>query len=77
MEGYNVGGIRKILGIPKRYSIPLIVSTGLPYIREVQEEGFDDVGMEHGAKSSGGQSSMRYPMEQMIFSDEFGQKFDG
>jgi uncharacterized membrane protein YgcG len=106
MEGYNVGGIRKVLNIPRRYSIPLIVSTGLPYVREVEDEGFDDVGIEHGPNTninintntilssddsgSGGKSgngsgnrngsgkgrssgsTRRYPMEEVIFVDEFG-----
>jgi len=68
MEGYNVGGCRKALGIPKRYAIPLIVSTGLPFKRE--EEGVDDVGMEHGSGASG-RLSRRYPVEDVIFEDEF------
>ncbi len=73
MEGYNVGGIRKALGIPKRYAIPIIVSTGLPYQREKEEEGYDDVGMGHGPKtSSDGGSTLRYPMEEVIFHNGFG-----
>jgi nitroreductase len=67
MEGFNAGGLRKVLGIPKRYAIPLIVSTGLPYQREFEEEGFDDVGMEHGPKLS-----RRYPKEEVVFVNEFG-----
>lgn len=74
MEGFNAGGIRKVLGIPRRYAIPLIVSTGLPYKREVEEEGFDDVGMGHGPKTQDGsnRSSKRYPVEEVIFENEFG-----
>ena len=67
MEGFNAGGIRKTMGIPKRYAIPLIVSTGLPYRREEEEEGLDDAGMAHG--SPGGDSSLataRYPLEDML-----------
>jgi len=33
MEGYTTWGIRKALKIPRRYTIPLIVTTGRPYIR--------------------------------------------
>lgn len=30
MEGINAAGIRRVLGIPRRYAIPLIVATGRP-----------------------------------------------
>jgi len=78
MEGFNAGGIRKVLAIPRRYAIPLIVSTGVPYQREVEEEGFDDVGMEHGPKSHsrGGGSTRRYPLEDVVFLNEFGVEGD-
>lgn len=73
MEGFNIGGLRKVLNIPRRYTIPLIVSTGSPYQREVEEEGFDDVGMEHGPKTSPDRGfTLRYPKEDMIFSNGFG-----
>ena len=62
MEGFNAGGIRKVLGIPRQYSIPLIVSTGLPYRREAEEEGEDDVGMGHGsALLKSDNESSRFP----------------
>lgn len=64
MEGYNVGGIRKALGIPRRYSIPIIVSVGTPFIRD--EEGMDDIGMEHGAGLTN-----RYPKDDVILDDSF------
>eukprot|EP00555_Chaetoceros_dichaeta_P002170 CAMPEP_0198252330 /NCGR_PEP_ID=MMETSP1447-20131203/2829_1 /TAXON_ID=420782 /ORGANISM="Chaetoceros dichaeta, Strain CCMP1751" /LENGTH=386 /DNA_ID=CAMNT_0043937523 /DNA_START=30 /DNA_END=1190 /DNA_ORIENTATION=+ len=73
MEGYNIGGIRKVLGIPRRYAIPIIVSTGAAFKGE--EEGIDDVGMAHGAP--GGSSlpgTERYPFEEVVFGDEgFGE----
>ena len=65
MEGFNIGGVRKSLGIPKRYSIPLIVSTGLPFKRE--QERKDDVGMSHGPGSS---LTKRYASEDVIFENE-------
>jgi len=68
MEGYNVGGIRKALGIPKRYGIPIIVSVGMPFIRD--KEGMDDVGMEHGTGSKGGLTN-RYPKDEVILDDVF------
>ncbi len=72
MEGFNIGGLRKVLKIPKRYTIPLIVSTGSSYQREVEEEGFDDVGMEHGPKTSGRGFTLRYPKDEVIYYNEFG-----
>mmetsp|Transcript_952 Transcript_952/g.1662 ORF Transcript_952/g.1662 Transcript_952/m.1662 type:complete len:347 (-) Transcript_952:1285-2325(-) len=69
MEGFNVGGLRKVLRIPKRYGIPLIVSTGQPFLRK-QEECHDDVGMEHGTVSGRGMTR-RYPKEEMIMDDFF------
>lgn len=77
MEGFNAGGLRKALGIPRRFAIPLIVSTGLAYKREREEEGFDDVGMEHGPKSESRKSgsTRRYPMEEVIFANEFGKGY--
>ena len=73
MEGYNAGGIRKVLGIPRRFSIPLIVSTGVPYKREVEEEGEDDVGMGHGSPLlQSDNASSRFPVTDVIFGDSFG-----
>ena len=72
MEGFNVGGIRKELRIPRRFAIPLIVSTGLPYQKEMEEEGFDDVGMEHGPRNGNSRSTQRYPIEEVIYRNEFG-----
>ena len=68
MEGYNVGGIRRALNIPKRYAIPIIVSVGMPFIRD--EEGVDDVGMEHGIGPKGGLTK-RYPKDNVILDDVF------
>jgi hypothetical protein len=33
MEGFTAWGIRRVLKIPRRYTIPLIVATGRPFIR--------------------------------------------
>ena len=69
MEGFNAGGVRKALKIPRRYAVPLIISTGTPYQRDL-EEGEDDVGMNHGVQ--GGVSvTLRYPAEEVIFSNTF------
>lgn len=72
MEGYNIGGIRKVLNIPRRYSIPLIVSTGLEYKRnesEMDQDWADDAGMEHGSGVS--RLTPRYLMEDVIFENEY------
>lgn len=73
MEGYNVGGMRKVLGIPRRYAIPIIVSTGVAY--KGDENGTDDVGMAHGSPSGSNQlGTERYPFEEVVFGDgDFGE----
>ena len=68
MEGFDAQGIRNILGVPRRFGVPLIVSTGTSY-RGVEDEGVDDVGVSHG---NGGMSSPRYPMEDIVFGNMFG-----
>lgn len=68
MEGYNIGGIRRVLSIPRRYSIPLIASVGLPYER-INEDVNDDVGMQHGPGKN--QQTHRYPTSEVIFEEEF------
>ena len=67
MEGSNAGGIRKALRIPKRFVIPLIVSTGKPYASE--EDASDDVGVSHGASHL---ATSRYPANQVLYQNEFG-----
>jgi len=69
MEGFNAGGMRKMLRIPRRYSICLIVSTGKPYVR-VDDIKEDDVGMSHGVEN-GKSTTSRYPSEQVIFENYF------
>jgi len=70
MEGFNVGGIRRTLNIPKRYSIPVIVSTGVPFERDAEEEGEDAVGMKHGISPKGLSLTKRYPSQDVIFMNE-------
>ena len=56
MEGIDAVGIKKVLGVDpmQRYSIPLIVSTGLPYqhhhskrqhVRDVEDDGEEEEAM--------------------------------
>ena len=76
MEGFNGPGIRNALKIPRRYSIPLIVSTGLPYQRPTKEvkttiDSSDDVGMIHGQPETDN-GTPRYPTEDIVFGDVFG-----
>ena len=72
MEGYQSWGIRRVLQIPRRYTIPLIVATGTPYIRnQTQQEGTDDAGMTHGTTKD--TATPRYPKETMIYQNVFGQ----
>lgn len=68
MEGFDAGGIRKVLNIPRgRYSIPLIVSIGKSH-KICDEE--DDAGMSHGSMMS-----PRYPLKDVVFGDSFGDPF--
>jgi nitroreductase len=61
MEGMNASGIRKVLKIPRRYAIPMIVGTGLAYKDD------KDSRLEKTA-------TRRYPMEEVIFGDSFGEQ---
>ncbi|KAL7532085.1 hypothetical protein ACHAXR_004423 [Thalassiosira sp. AJA248-18] len=72
MEGFDAGGVRKVLGIPRgRSGIPLIVSTGMPYQRnDVQEEVTDDVGLSHGSSMSPG-----IPLDEVVYGSAFGKPF--
>jgi nitroreductase len=76
MEGFNAPGIKRALGIPRRYTIPLIVATGRPYHRptttmEETSKSTDDTGMSHGAPGSK-DATPRYPMDDVLYGDAFG-----
>lgn len=79
MEGYDAHGICKVLKIPRgRFTIPIIVSTGMPYHNSRQsgsiseegeeEEETDDVGLSHGSEDM----SPRYPLEEVVFGNTYG-----
>ena len=76
MEGYDANGIRKVLKIPRgRFTIPIIVSTGMPYHNRQsgsgiggEEEETDDVGLSHGSEDM----SPRYPLEEVVFGNTYG-----
>lgn len=75
MEGIDASGVRKVLGIPRgRYTIPLIVSAGVPYHRkkdDYEEEETDDVGVSHGSEDM----SPRYPLNEVVYDDAYGIAF--
>lgn len=79
MEGFNAGGIRKALGIPRRFSIPIIVSTGRPYIRPeetaiTETDTSDDMGMTHGSPAKGSKNSTpRYNVDSVVYQDRYGE----
>lgn len=86
MEGYNAGGIKKVLGVPQRqYKVPLIVSVGLPYSysgdsTEVDEDS-DDAGMSHGndiddsdAKGKRGSKQKRFDIVDVVYENHFGNE---
>lgn len=79
MEGYNAGGVRKALNIPRRYSIPIIVSTGHAYVRPKDAtatvpDSSDDMGMTHGSPADGSKlSTPRYDFNDIVYQDMFGK----
>lgn len=67
MEGINAAGMRGVLKVPRRYSIPLVVATGLPYKEDKRTNGL------FVSQTLPKNASSRYPMEEMIFGDQFGE----
>ena len=83
MEGYNAGGIRRALNIPRRYSIPIIVSTGHPYVRPkdtpaTDTDTSDDMGMTHASPTDNQSilSTPRYQFHDIVYQDMFGKSAD-
>lgn len=73
MEGLWAQGARRALGIPRRYAIPLIVSTGAPYHTPTAGlDEADDVGMVHGAGSN--KATPRYSLRDVVYADTFGSE---
>ena len=67
MEGINAAGIRRVLKIPRRYSIPLIVTTGIPYKSTEKEAAGRAFSVANPSQVA------RYAMEEMVFSNQFGE----
>jgi len=57
MEGINARGIRKVIGAPSRYAVPLIVSTGRPY---------------KNGKENKKSTTSRYPLDEVVYDNSFG-----
>lgn len=85
MEGFLAWGIRNALKIPRRYTIPLIVATGSPYIRTDESVdtsmSTDDAGVTHGPPSSKGSASTatstpRFQLQEMVYDDIFGNQIE-
>eukprot|EP00590_Aulacoseira_subarctica_P000678 CAMPEP_0172416992 /NCGR_PEP_ID=MMETSP1064-20121228/3506_1 /TAXON_ID=202472 /ORGANISM="Aulacoseira subarctica , Strain CCAP 1002/5" /LENGTH=355 /DNA_ID=CAMNT_0013155025 /DNA_START=17 /DNA_END=1084 /DNA_ORIENTATION=- len=76
MEGFNAGGIRKALGIPKRFGIPLIVSTGKPLVRGVAGNATNivDSGLTTTSSASKHIATERYAINEVLYQDEFGKE---
>lgn len=60
MEGIYAPGIRRVLNIPSRYAIPVVVSTGYPAFR-----------VEKPLKI--GAQDRRFPRKEVIYEDSFGE----
>ena len=72
MEGFNMGGIKKEFHIPKRFCIPLIVSTGIPLRRDTVDAQ-DYMGVSHG---KGKDKTTRFPFDDVVFANDYGNHFD-
>ena len=70
MEGLNAAGIRRALGIPRRFAIPMIVATGRP--AHVKKEVV--ISNDSTRDANAVVESRRYPAETMIFGDQWGEK---
>lgn len=78
MEGINAGGIRKVLGIPKRFAVPLIVSTGKPLLRQINNITSEAEGASSSNITIADPKHVyteRYAMNQVLYQDKFGQDF--
>lgn len=64
MEGINSAGLRKVLRIPSRYAIPLIVCTGT---------AFQDDDTASRIESA---AFRRYPLEEVVYGNEFGMQVE-
>jgi nitroreductase len=64
MEGYLTWGIRRELKIPRRYTIPLIVSTGRPYHDDRGDDGLENQRLD-SAHGYGGAPSAEESREEM------------
>lgn len=62
MEGIDARGMRKVIGAPGRYAVPLIVTTGRPYNKNDEDSKGD----------SAKPTTSRYPVEEVVFGDSFG-----
>lgn len=62
MEGICAPGIRNVLGIPSRFSIPLVICTGRPTEKEAHRQ----------ADVVNARMNRRYPSDEVIYGDTFG-----
>jgi nitroreductase len=71
MEGYLSWGIRSSLKIPRRYTIPLVVSTGRAYTASAvtTKDEEDDAGISHGTTPD--TATPRFPIESVVYENGF------
>ena len=70
MEGYLSWGVRQSLEIPRRYTIPVMVSTGKAYSgSRTKKDGEDDAGMSHGTSPE--KATPRFPIEAIVYENGF------
>eukprot|EP00536_Pseudo-nitzschia_multiseries_P016394 jgi/Psemu1/221195/e_gw1.1100.1.1 len=73
MEGYLSWGIRRSLKIPRRYTIPLVVSTGKAFAggatAATASAASDDAGMAHGNTKE--TATPRFPIDTVVYENGF------
>jgi hypothetical protein len=67
MEGYLSWGIRQSFNISRRYTIPLIISTGIPYTNNDNDTENDDTGISHGNTKE--TSTPRFEYDSIIYEE--------
>jgi nitroreductase len=64
MEGINSAGLRRVLNIPSRYAIPLIVCTGTAFQDDDKASRIETAAFR------------RYPLQEVVYENEFGKQVE-
>lgn len=72
MEGFDALRVRKILGIPPRYALPVVISLG--YEASPAEAAGQGA---HAVSSAGARASARFALGEVVHEDRFGSPWPG